>query len=64
MLKKLFRKVWIVMGEWPFPPQITVRSKPNSRFTVGLKADFLDVHPGVAGIDDVHIGRGLATYAG
>src|SRR5579883_3429203 len=53
-LKKLFRNVWIVIGSvqgsmlpvtelrqpWPLPPQMAVRSNPNSRFSVGLKLSF------------------------
>ena len=50
MLKKLFRKVWIVMGPWPLPPQITVRSKPNSRFSVGRKLIFSTCTQGSPGL--------------
>src|ERR1039457_1781741 len=40
VLKKLRRKVPMVIGSCPLPPQITLRSNPNSTLGVGLKLIF------------------------
>jgi hypothetical protein len=50
VLKKLLRKLLMVMGAWPAPPQITVRSKPNSRFLVGRKLIFSTCAQGSPGL--------------
>src|ERR1035441_4351405 len=40
VLKKLLRKLLMLIPSCPFPPQITLRSNPNSTFGVGLKLIF------------------------
>src|SRR6185312_3626995 len=67
VLKKLFRKLCSVIGSsqgayvafgggvsWhprPFPPQMTIRSKPNSTLGVGLKLSFSTCSHGSRGAE-------------
>src|SRR5579863_8540475 len=65
-LKKLLRNECRVMGPCPFPPQMAVRSNPNSRFSVGRKLNFSTCTQGLAGL--ITLGwpgpgySGFATY--
>jgi hypothetical protein len=50
VLKKLRKKLPTVTGAWPLPPQMAVRSKPNSRFSVGRKLIFSTCTQGLPGL--------------
>ena len=64
-LKKLLRNVCRVTGEWPSPPNMDVRSKPNSRFGVGLKLTFSTSTQGSPGLITFgYAGEGFAWYCG
>src|SRR5208337_4208961 len=63
-LKKLRRNECRLTPSWPSPPNMAVRSNPNSRSLYGLKLTFSMCTQGSPGLMTLNeLGEGWASYA-